>query len=205
MTLAKTIPLAFVMIAGPQILTAIFLATSEKWAGNSAALVAGAALSITVTVTLAFLLSDGASKQGASSNAVDIVIMVLLLAAGLHTFLTRKTSKPPKWMGKLEEEKPKGALKLGFLLLGVFPTDILTSIAVGGSVAAHHESWFGVLPFVFMTLLFLGLPALCVLLLGDKAKNALPKIRDWMNNNSWIVSECVIGLFVVITASSLSG
>jgi threonine/homoserine/homoserine lactone efflux protein len=204
-TLAKIIPLAFVMIAGPQILSAIFLATSVKWAGNSAALVGGAAVSITATVTLAFLLSDGASKQGASSNAIDIIIMVLLIAAGLHTFLTRKTSKPPKWMGKLEEEKPKGAFKLGFLLLGVFPTDILTSIAVGGSVAAHHDSWFGVLPFVLMTLLFLGLPALCVLLLGEKAKKALPKIRDWMNNNSWIISECVIGLFVIITASSLSG
>jgi threonine/homoserine/homoserine lactone efflux protein len=198
MTLAKIIPLAFVMIAGPQILAAIFLATSEKWAGNSAALVGGAAVSITATVTLAFLLSDGASKQGASSNALDIIIMVLLIAAGVHTFLTRKTSKPPKWMGKLEEEKPKGAFRLGFLLLGVFPTD-----AVGGSVAAHHHSWFEVLPFVLVTLLFLGLPALCVLLLGEKAKKALPKIRDWMNNNSWIISECVIGLFVVITASSL--
>jgi hypothetical protein len=30
-TLAKIIPLAFVMIAGPQILTEIFLATSEDW------------------------------------------------------------------------------------------------------------------------------------------------------------------------------
>jgi len=29
--LAKLLPLAFVMIAGPQILTAIFLATTEKW------------------------------------------------------------------------------------------------------------------------------------------------------------------------------
>ena len=203
MTLAKIIPLSFVMIAGPQILAAIFLATSERWAGNSAALVGGAALSITATVTLAFLLSDGASKQGASSNALDIIIMVLLVAAGVHTFLTRKTARPPRWMGKLEEEKPKGAFKLGFLLLGVFPTDILTSIAVGGSVAAHHHPWFGVLPFVLVTLLFLGLPALCVLLLGERAKKALPKIRDWMNNNSWIVSECVIGLFVVITASSL--
>jgi len=199
MTLAKIIPLAFVMIAGPQILAAIFLATSERWAGNSAALVGGAALSITATVTLAFLLSDGASKQGASSNALDIIIMVLLVAAGVHTFLTRKTARPPRWMGKLEEEKPKGAFKLGFLLLGVFPTDILTSIAV----AAHHHPWFGVLPFVLVTLLLLGLPALCVLLLGEKAKKALPQVRDWMNNNSWIVSECVIGLFVVITASSL--
>jgi threonine/homoserine/homoserine lactone efflux protein len=203
MTLAKIIPLSFVMIAGPQILTAIFLATSEKWAGNSAALVGGAAVSITATVTLAFLLSDGASRQGASSHALDIIIMVLLIAAGVHTFLTRKTAKPPKWMGKLEEETPKGSFKLGFLLLGVFPTDILTSFAVGGSVAAHHDSWFGVLPFVLLTLLFLALPSLCVLLLGEKAKVALPKVRDWMNNNSWIVSECVIGLFVIITASSL--
>ena len=103
MTLAKIIPLSFVMIAGPQILSAIFLATSEDWRGNSAALVAGAAVSITAIVTLAFFLSDGASKQGASGHALDIIFMVLLIAAGVHTFLTRKTSKPPKWMGKLEE------------------------------------------------------------------------------------------------------
>jgi threonine/homoserine/homoserine lactone efflux protein len=203
MTLAKIIPLSFVMIAGPQILSAIFLATSRDWRANSAALVGGAALSITAIVTLAFFLSDGASKQGASGNALDIIFMVLLVAAGVHTFLTRKTSKPPKWMGRLEQAKPKGSFKLGFLLLGVFPTDILTSFAVGGSVAGHHDPWWHVLPFVLMTLLFLALPSLCVLLLGARAKRALPKVRDWMNNNSWIVSECVIGLFVVITASNL--
>jgi small neutral amino acid transporter SnatA (MarC family) len=49
MTLAKIIPLAFVTIAGPQILSAIFLATSEKSASNSAALVGGAAVSITAS------------------------------------------------------------------------------------------------------------------------------------------------------------
>jgi hypothetical protein len=41
-------------------------------------------------------------------------------------------------MGKLETIKPKGAIKLGFLLLGVFPTDILTT-AVGGYASAHGE------------------------------------------------------------------
>ncbi|HEY7629788.1 MAG TPA: GAP family protein [Thermoleophilaceae bacterium] len=199
MTLAKTIPLAFVMIAGPQILSAIFLATSERWHSDSVAFVAGAAISITAIVTAAFFLSHGATKQGASGNTLDIIFMVLLVAAGVHTFLTRKTSKPPKWMGKLEEAKPKGAFKLGFLLLGVFPTDILTSIAVGGTVARHHESWWHVLPFVLLTLLFLALPSLFVLLMGAKAKELMPKVRDWMNDNSWIVSECVIGLFVVLT------
>jgi threonine/homoserine/homoserine lactone efflux protein len=203
-TLAKIIPLAFVMIAGPQILSAIFLATSESWRSNSAAFVAGAAVSITTIVTLAFLLSSGAKKQGASGNALDIIFVVLLIAAGIHTFMTRKTSKPPKWMGKLEEAHPKGSFKLGFLLLGVFPTDILTSIAVGGSVAREGDPWFHVLPFVLLTLLFLALPSLTVIALGERGQKLLPKVRDWMNDNSWVVSEIVIALFVVITLSGMS-
>jgi hypothetical protein len=33
----KILPMAFVMIAGPQILSAIFLATSKQWLRNTAA------------------------------------------------------------------------------------------------------------------------------------------------------------------------
>lgn len=131
--------------------------------------------------------------------------MLLLLGAGTHTFLTRKTSKPPKWMGELENAQPKRSFRLGFLLLGVFPTDILTSIAVGGSVARQGDSWWQVVPFVLLTLLFLAIPVLLLVILGQRGQTLLPKVRDWMNNNSWIVSEVVIGLFVVITASSLAG
>jgi hypothetical protein len=204
-TLAKIIPLAFVMIAGPQILSAIFLATSESWRRDSAAYVLGAAISVTTVVTLAFVLGTGASEQGASGNTLDIIFMVLLLAAGVHTFHKRKTSKPPKWMGKLETAQPKLAFRLGFLLLGVFPTDILTSLAVGGFLARHGDPWWHALPFVAVTLLFVAAPALMLVLLGQRGQRLLPKIRDWMNDNSWIVSEIVIGLFVVITANSLAG
>jgi hypothetical protein len=30
-------------------------------------------------------------------------------------------------------------------------------------------------------------------------------VRDWMNDNSWIVSEIVIGLFVLLTRNSIAG
>ena len=205
MNLAKIIPLAFVMIAGPQILSAIFLATSANWRRNSAAFVVGAALSVTTITTLAFLLCTQAKDDGASGNALDIFFIVLLLAAGTHTFLTRKTAKPPKWMGELENAQPKRAFRLGFLLLGIFPTDILTAIAVGGSVARNGDSWWSLLPFIALTLLFVGSPALLLLIMGKKGEELLPKVRDWMNTNSWIVSEAVIGLFVVITLSGMSG
>jgi zinc transporter ZupT len=204
-TLAKIIPLAFVMIAGPQILSAIFLATSQDWRRDSAAFIAGAGISVTTVVTLGFLLSTGASDRGASNNTLDIVILALLLAAGAHTYLTRKTSQPPKWMGKLETAKPKLAFRLGFLLLGVFPTDILTSFAVGGSLARNGDSWWEVLPFVAVVMLFVAAPALLLVFLGERGQKLLPKVRDWMNENSWIVSEIVIGLFVALTANSLAG
>jgi hypothetical protein len=193
------------MIAGPQILSAIFLATSENWRGNSAAYVAGAALSITAVVTIGYFASSGASDQGASNDSVYVVILVLLVAAAVNVFLTRKTAKPPKWMGRLQAANPRFSFKLGFLLLGVFPTDILTSFAVGAYVSGQDDPWWHCLPFVLLTLLLLALPMLLILGFGPRAQAFLPKARDWMNANSWVVSEIVIGLFIVITASSLAG
>ena len=38
-----------------------------------------------------------------------------------------------------------------------------------------------------------------VLVLGERATTVLPtKIRDWMNNNSWIISEVVLVFFIII-------
>ncbi len=205
MNLVKILPMAFVMIAGPQILSAIFLATTENWRRNSAAYIAGAALSITLFVTIAFLVGSGVSDAGASHDTLDIVVLVLLVAAALYTFLKRKESEPPKWMGKLETAKPRFSFRLGVLLLGVFPTDILTSWAVGTFLSNHGDPWWHLLPFVLLTLLLLALPVLLLLLFGQRAEEFLPKARDWMNTHSWVVSEIVIVFFIAIAADSLAG
>jgi hypothetical protein len=197
--------MAFVMIAGPQILSAIFLATSENWERNSAAYVFGASLSITLFVTIAYLVGGGSSDGGPSSDTVYVIVLVLLLAAALHTYVKRKESEPPKWMGKLQTASPKFSFRLGFLLLGIFPTDIITSFAVGGYLAAHNDAWADAIPFILLTLLFLALPSLLLLVFRERARAFLPKVREWMNTNSWIVNEIVIALFIVITINSLVG
>jgi hypothetical protein len=197
--------MAFVMIAGPQILSAIFLATSQNWRRNSAAYIAGAAVSITAVVTIAYFVGSGVSDAGASDNTLYIAVLILLVLAALRTFLKRKEAEPPKWMGRLQTANPKFSFKLGLLLLGVFPTDILTSWAVGTFLASHDDPWWHYLPFVLLTLLFLALPTILLFLFGDRAQAFLPKARDWMNANSWVVSEIVIVLFIAITANSLAG
>jgi len=204
MDFAKILPLAFVMIAGPQIISAFFFATSDSWKKVSAAYVVGAALSITAVVSIAYLLASGAEGGGEEDSGlstVDYVVLALLVFAAIHNFRGRGQTEPPKWMGKLQEATPKATFVLGFLLLGFFPSDLVTSISVGSFIGSRDDGWVAVLPFVGLTLLLLASPALAVAMMGDRAQTVLPKIRDWMNTNSWIVSEAVIALFIVIILS----
>jgi Sap, sulfolipid-1-addressing protein len=208
--LASVLPLAIVMVAGPQIISAVFFATSVNWKGTSAAYVLGAALSVTAFFTIAYLAFKGAktgddsSDSSSSSNVIDVVILALLVVLAAYVFLNRKKSEPPKWMGKLQTATPKFAFILGLLLLGIFPTDIITSVTVGAHLANEGGPWVDGLPFIALTLLLLALPTILVILIGERAKAFLPKARDWMNTNSWVVNEIVIAFFIVLTINSLS-
>jgi Sap, sulfolipid-1-addressing protein len=208
--LVAVLPMTFVMIAGPQIISAVFLATSSGWARNSLAYITGAAISITAFVTISFLVVNGAkdgspgeASTGGEGETLDAILLALLLLLAFRVYRGRKQAEPPKWMGKLQEAKPGFSFKLGLFLLGIFPTDILTSVAVGMKLAREGAPWWHALVFVALTLLLLAIPAILVVLLGDRAQTVLPKVRDWMNTNSWVVSELVIALFIGIELESL--
>ena len=205
MDLLKVLPLAFVMVAGPQIISAFFFATSDNWKRISGAYVLGAALSIPIVVGISYLFTKGAGEgneaSGSGLSTADYVILALLAFAAIRTFRKREESEPPKWMGKLQTMTPKGAFVLGFLLLGVFPSDLVTSISVGGYLSSHGDPYTQAVPFILLALLLLALPALLVLTMGERAQAFLPKVRNWMDQNSWIVSEVVIVFFIVIILS----
>lgn len=208
-SIAQILPLAFVMIAGPQIISSFFLATSDGWRATSAAYVGGAAISITAFVALSFTVvnhaggSLGSGHGSSGGHTADYVILVLLAALMVTVFLKRETSEPPSWMGKLQGATPGFAFRLGIALLGVFPTDIMTSFTVGTHLAHNGERFSSALPFIALTLFLLASPAILLLLFGRRAERFLPKARDWMNDNSWVVSEIVLLLFVGITLSDL--
>nr|WP_256396866.1 GAP family protein [Halohasta litorea] len=194
-----------VMVAGPQILSAIFLSTGEDWRRNSAAFVAGAGLSIALVVTIAYVLGIEAIGLGASNTTLNAIILVVLLVAMVDTYRTRHEAEPPEWMGKLGTASPRFSVRLGFLLLGFFPTNLLTSVAVGSYLAATGAPWVDALPFVFLTLLVLALPALVLVAFGERAEAFLPEVRNWMTTNAWVVNEVVIVFFIGLVLSNLLG
>jgi hypothetical protein len=208
--LLTVLPLAFVMIAGPQIISAVFLATSVEWARNSVAYVVGAAFSITLVVTIAYLIvrgaksSPGSSSKGGEGQTIDAVLLALLVFMAVTVYRKRNETEPPRWMGKLQEAKPRFSFGLGFLLLGVFPTDLVTSLTVGTRLAREGDPWWHALGFIAVTLLLLAIPAVLVVAMGNRAQTLLPKVREWMNTHSWVVSEAVVALFIGIEINSLA-
>ena len=211
MSFAEILPMAFVMIAGPQLVSAVFLATSENWSRTSLAYVAGAAISITAFTSVAYLVAKGAksgassSSKGSTDDVLDAIVVALLVLLAVLVYRGRNNSEPPKWMSKLQGATPRFAFLLGMALLGVFPTDIITSVTCGLHVARNDDAYWQIFPFVGLTLTLLASPAIAVVLLGARAKVFLPKMREWMNTNSWIVSEIVIVFFMFITIKSLAG
>lgn len=206
---AQLLPLAFVMVTGPQILTSIFLAVSENWAKVSVAFIAGAAIAVTAVVTIAYIVGTqlksaaGSKHSGTFGHIVDLVVLALVVFMAVRTYLKRHESEPPKWMSGLEKELPKGAFLLGLVLLSVFPTDIACSITAGLHISRHDAPYWQCLPFVGLTLLLLAAPSLIVAALGKRAHEVLPKVRDWMNQNAWVVSEIALVFFFVLALKSL--
>ena len=207
--LFSILPLAIVMIAGPQMISAVVLSTGTGSRRNSLAYLAGAASAITIGVSLVFYLAALAHNETASSssssgkNTLDYVVLALLVVLAVRVYVRRGESEPPKWMSRLQTATPRFAFGLGFVLFIAMPTDVITMITVGSSVAQNSEPWWHLLPFVGLTVLLLALPLIALSVLGSRAHALLPKIRDWMNENSWVINEIVIAFFLVITITNL--
>jgi hypothetical protein len=207
--LLAILPLAIVMIAGPQIISATLIATSQDARRNSLAFLAGVALAITAGTMIAYWVtglvktSTRPASQGTFATVIDWLVIVLLVVLMARVFARRKNTAPPKWMGRLQTADARLSFRLGLLLFLVMPTDVITMVTVGAYLARHGDPWWHSLPFLLLTLLLAGLPLLILLLLGKRAQVLLPKLRDWMSTNSWVVSEAVIVFFLALTISGL--
>jgi Sap, sulfolipid-1-addressing protein len=193
------LPMAVVMSAGPQIVTATFLATSQGAKRNSLAFLAGVAVATTISVTVFFLLGSGiAGKQKEGKDWLDWLIIGLLVFLLIWVFVRRNETQPPKWMGRLQDANPRFAVTIGFLLYLLMPTDLVAAATVGAYVARQGDPWWHTLGFVVLTILIAGLPFIVLLAMGKRAESVLPRIREWMNANSWVVNEGVLLFFLVM-------
>jgi Sap, sulfolipid-1-addressing protein len=189
---AAILPLAITMMAGPQILSAIIFVTSENPVRVSLAYIGAVGITTAATVfvwtVLAGALGDGVSLRESSEPTT----------ASMKAYLGRETSEPPKWMGKLQGATPARAFALGVLLIALMPSDFVIEMTTGVHLESEGQPFSAALPFIGLTALIAALPLLFYLLFRRRAEVLMPKVRDWMNANSWLVNIAVYALFIVL-------
>jgi hypothetical protein len=182
-TQLQILPLALIMVMGPQILTAIFLVTSREPVKNSVAMLIGVVVAACISLAIWFGIVKAVGIDPKESG-------------GPTTFLGRGDASVPKWMTALQEAEPKRAFTLAFLLILLMPTDIVAVISTANWLRDNDLNLLHGWPLVAATTLLMALPFLGYLLLGHRARAAMPRIRDWLTTNAWLVNIIVIVYFI---------
>ena len=203
----SVIPLAITMNAGPQIMSAIIFVTALKPLKLSAYFLAGVVIAVTAGVTITYTLADvlgnsislgDSSDSGSLGNIIQYLLVGLLVLLSIKNYVRRESIEPPRWLGALQNAQPRTAFTTGLLLLSVFPSDLVILVTVRVNLAQNNASLLAALPFVVATILIAALPVLSYLLFHRRAKQAMPKLRDWMNTHSWLVNIIVYAIFIVL-------
>ena len=201
------LPLAITMLAGPQIMSAIIFVTNPKPLKLSASFLAGVAIAVTVGVTITYIFASllansislgDPSNKGSSGHIIQYLLVGLLVFLAIKNYVRRETIEPPRWLGTLQNAKPRTAFTTGLLLLSVFPSDFVILVTVGVNLAQNNASLLAALPFIAATVFIAALPVLFYLLFHRRAQRAMPKVRDWMNTHSWLVNIIAYVIFIVL-------
>jgi hypothetical protein len=201
------IPLAITMNAGPQIMSAIIFVTASKPLKLSAYFITGVVIAVTVGVTFTYALATALgnsislgdpSHSGSPGNIIQYLLVALLAFLSIKNYVGRETIEPPRWLGTLQNAGPRTAFTTGLLLLSVFPSDFVVLMTVGVNLAQQNASLLAAVPFIAATILIAALPVLFYLLFRRRAERAMPRVRDWMNKNSWLVNIIVYVVFILL-------
>jgi hypothetical protein len=203
----SVLPLAITMNAGPQIMSALIFVTANKPLKLSGYFLGGVVIAVTVGVTVTYTLASvlgnsvslgDSSDSGSLGNIIQYVLVGLLVLLSIRSYVNRETSEPPRWLGAMQNAKPRTAFMAGLLLLSVFPSDFVVLMTVGINLVQNDASLLAAVPFMAATILIAALPVLSYLLFHRRAVRTMPKVRDWMNANSWLVNIIVYVIFILL-------
>jgi threonine/homoserine/homoserine lactone efflux protein len=198
------------MNAGPQIMSALIFITAPKPLKLSGAFLAGVVIAVSVGLTITYTLASALgntislgdpSDTNSIGNIIQYVLVGLLVFLAIKNYVRRESIEPPRWLGALQHANPRTAFTTGLLLLSVFPSDFVVLVTVGVNLAQNDAPLVGGLPFILATILIAALPVLFYLLFHRRAQRAMPKVRDWMNANSWLVNIIVYIIFILLILS----
>jgi threonine/homoserine/homoserine lactone efflux protein len=182
-----------VAISPIPIIAVILMLFSRRARVNGPMFLLGWMLALTIVSVVVYFISDQ-SNAATSTTTADtiswgkIVLGVLLLLLAVRNWRSRPApgAKPemPKWMAGVDSLTPARAFGLGALLAGVNPKNLLLTIGAATGLAqlglSGTDVFVSLLVFVIIASLTIAGPVIYYLVGGDRAKDALDSMKDWL-------------------------
>lgn len=213
--IAQVIPLGVAVAFSPlPIIAVVLILATPAGRGNALAFAAGGVAAVALIGAGATLVAgafgaDAASDGGPSTwvSIARLVLGLLLLWFALGQWRARPAPDEgpelPAWMEAVDTLTPRRAARMGVLLCGVNPKNLVLILAAAAAIAATGastgEQAAALAVFVVLAMLGVVLPIAASVLLGERASRALEAVRTWMVRES----TTIIAVIAVLIAAKL--
>lgn len=205
--IGTVLPLALVVGLSPlPIMPSIALLMTPRARRNSAAYLAAWVATLAIVTALAMALAGVRDPGPANDEAVGWVQLatgLVFLGLALAKWLSRPEpgtpAEVPAWMAALDAYTPARSARLGALLAGANPKNLLMALAAGAEIAVlatgPGQAALSLVAFVLVGSIGAGTPVLVHRMLGERATPLLRHWKRWLEQHS---TSLAVGLLVVL-------
>jgi threonine/homoserine/homoserine lactone efflux protein len=201
------------------IIASVLLLGTPRGRVNGPVFVLGCALGTAVVGTIVLVLasSASASESGAPAtwvSVLELVLGLLLLLVAFRQWRGRprggETAPTPKWMNALDSFNSPKALGAGVVLTALNPKNLLLTVAGAAAIAQTGipagEQAVALGLFVVIGCIGVATPVVIAFALGDRSRELLDGIKDWMARNNTVIMVVILALIgVKLIGDAISG
>jgi hypothetical protein len=215
--IGATLPLAFAIAFSPlAIVSVVVMLLSDHPRATSLGFLAGWFVGIGVITVAGYLLARLVPPR--TDLAVAPLTLLIIGIAFIGLFVWQWRGRPggedeitlPSWMAKIEGLTALKSFIFGALFAAGKPKNLLLAIGAGVSVQAADvigaEAVISLTIFLVIASLSILVPVLGWLVLGERVRQPLEQLREWMvRHNSAIVAVILLLVGVALIGSALTG
>ena len=213
--LTELVPLALVIALSPlSVIPAVLVLHTPRPRPTGLAFLAGWLVGLAV-LTVLFIeasgLLGGLDRPPSWASWVRVAVGAALVVFGGYRWFTRhRSAHAPGWMGRLTTLTPPRALVTAVVLTVVNPKVLLICAAAGVAIATEGLGrpgvYLGALYFVLFAGSTVALPILAYAASGDRLREPLTRLRDWMERqHAALVAAILVVLGVLLLYKGIHG
>ena len=202
------LPLAVGVALSPiPIVAVVLMLATPGGRTNGIAFVAGWIVGLAVAGTLVLLASSGASASEGGEPAswvgwVKLALGALLLLVGARMWSKRPRGgaepKLPGWMKTIDTFTAGRSVAMGVALSAINPKNLLIVVAAGAAIAqtgiSASDQAIALAVFVVIGTLGPGLPLGIYFAMGERSKEILAGLRQWMVRHNSAIMTVLLGV-----------